>query len=402
MTVYEHHGLEADFLKLRKMKRLNVNSEERKRKIIGRCNWYMFCSSRIRGVDFQNSEAFYVMCHRNKEKYPSEQNRPNKRLANVPPHEFLAKYHKAYRPGTKPWMHLQDLVPAETIQQTLSEAWEKWQNVSTKAKQFEAAINSIPHPERIKKVVCLGLGCIHTPTNLPGEKDPAPGPGNRIYARNISQHLAAIAMVKIFERKTGREVPLYTADPDYGPEHKKALETLPFGKFIVLDSSYSKHEQFTMIDDKTFVFNMTGPPQCPAMRIIQEFARPVAFITKEVSLTGPFQDRLWFEVTEEDGNKVEVPGCAHLPGAEAYLESPKRVRDMIVRDYKLQKNFPAEENIGIQTEWGASDLIDYTGRAKYTATIGAYWFWDTRLYVRQDGIEGRLQKLGLISGDRDT
>ena len=93
---------------------------------------------------------------------------------------------------------------------------------------------------------------------------------------------------------------------------------------------------------------------------------------------------------------------SHLPGAEAYLECPKRVRDMIVRDYKMQKHFPAEENIGIQTEWGASDLIDYTGRAKYTATIGAYWFWDTRLYVRQDGIEGRLQKLGLISGDRDT
>lgn len=225
-------------------------------------------------------------------------------------HRFLAKYHKAYRPESKPYIHHQDLVPAETIRKTLSDAWEKWQNVSTKARQFEAAIDSIPKPHRIKKVVCLGLGSILTPTRLPNEETSTPGPGNRIYARNIAQHLAAIALVKVLEKKTGRKIPLYTADPEYGAEHRMALSTLPFGKFIVLDPSYGRHEQFIMIDDTTLVFNMAVLPQCPAMRIIQEYARPVAIIAKEVPMEGPFQDRLWFEVTEEDGTKVQVPGCA--------------------------------------------------------------------------------------------
>lgn len=68
---------------------------------------------------------------------------------------------------------------------------------------------------------------------------------------------------------------------------------------------------------------------------------------------------------------------------------------MIVSDYKMQKNFPAEENKSIQFEWGASDLIDYTGRDRYTASIGAYWFWDTRLYVRQDGLAAACKSWAL-------
>lgn len=199
------------------------------------------------------------------------------------------------------------------IQHALVQSWDKWRNISTRAKRLEAAIDSIPNPERIKKVVCIGLGRILEPLisePLVDSESGQIGPDNIIAPRNIAQHLAAIAIVKQLQTKTGQLIPLYAADPEYTPRHKRALETLIIGKFIILDISYRRHEQFTIIDDSTLLFDMAGPPQCPTMRIVQEYARPVAIITREVPLVAKFQDRLWFEVTEEDGTKVQVPGCA--------------------------------------------------------------------------------------------
>lgn len=203
----------------------------------------------------------------------------------------------------------QDSVPVDVIQDTLMEAWDKWHRVSTKSKKLEEAIDNIASPERIKKVVCLGLGQILQPHINPDVAKPG-GPDNCICPRNIAQHLAALAIVKQLEKKTGQRVLLYAADPEYTPRHKVALETLIIGQFRILDCSYGRHEQFTVIDDSTLLFDMAGPPQCPTMRIVQEFARPVAIITKEIPRTGSFEDRLWFEVTEMDGNKVQIPGCS--------------------------------------------------------------------------------------------
>ncbi|KAI1778588.1 hypothetical protein F4818DRAFT_438747 [Hypoxylon cercidicola] len=343
----EYHGLEGNFLDLARMRKLPVTNEERQFRIIRRCNWYMFCSSQCRG--------------------------------------FLAKYHSTYPEGSRSELMNRDTVSIADIQNTLVESWDKWCNISTKAKRLEMAIDNIPNPERIKKVLCLGLGTILSP--LPGLEAPESGPGNMISPRNIAQHLAAIATAKQLERKTGQQILLYTADPYYGPRHKLALETLLIGPFIVLDPSYGKHEAFTMIDDSTLLFDMAGPPQCPTMRIIQEYARPVAIITREIPLEGKFQDRLWFDVTEEDGTKVQVPGCADLPFPDGCSTfgglCPKRVRDMIADDYRLEDKFPVEEKQGILS-WTESDLINYEDRGWSNTSAGGYWSPHTRFYVRED------------------
>ncbi|KAI1763830.1 hypothetical protein GGR53DRAFT_531041 [Hypoxylon sp. FL1150] len=390
---FEFRSLEANFLDLERLRKLPVDSEERQFRIIRRCNWYMFSAPTLRGKAFDDSSRFAHLCHTTAEpNCPPEQEQPNQRLADEPPPEsFLAKYHSEYPKDSKRERFDRDTISIADIQRTLIESWDRWRNVSTKAKRLETAIDSIPNPERIKKVVCLGLGRILEPLDVKPPTDPETAkscPDNIIMPRNIAQHLAAIAIVKHLEKKTGQQIPLYAADPEYTPRHKKALETLLVGRFIILDCSYGKHEQFTVIDDNTLLFDMTGPPQCPTMRIIQEYARPAAIITKEVPRAGVFQDRLWFEVKEEDGTKVQVPGCADLPfpfGCTTFGGlCPKRVRDTIVDEYELEDKFPAEAGSRL-LDWNESDLIDYEGRSKSNTRAGGYWFSDTRLYVRKDG-----------------
>ncbi|KAI0096052.1 hypothetical protein F4776DRAFT_561431 [Hypoxylon sp. NC0597] len=391
MSAYEYRGLEANFLELKRMRKLSVDSDERRRKIIGRCNWYMFGSPEIRGDGFHDNYNYVLLCHTAAANCPPEQEKPNQRIADEPPsEEFLAKYHTNYRGGTPAWVASQDLVPVSAIQTILSAAWEKWQTVSTKAKQVEEAIDNIPKPERIKKVVCLGLGPVLTPSlRDQGKSFTRENVGNRIMPRNIAQHIAAIAIVKQLEQKTGQEIRLYTADPAYTAKHKTALETFSVRPFTVLDPGYGKHEQFTVIDDSTLVFSMTGAPQCPAKRIIEEYARPVAFITAEVPRTGKFQDRLWFEVTEEGGHKVQIPGCADLPLPDGCMSIgglyPKRVRDMFVHEYSIEEKFPAEKK-RLQYRWEACDLVDYESEDTLNDSIGGYWYSNTRLYVRKHGL----------------
>ncbi|OTA93940.1 hypothetical protein M434DRAFT_384900 [Hypoxylon sp. CO27-5] len=391
MPAYEYHGLEANFLELKRMRKLSVDSDERRRKIIGRCNWYMFGSPEIRGDEFYDNYNYVLLCHTAVANCPPEQEKPNQKIADEPPsEEFLAKYHTKHREGTPAWIASQDLVSVDAIQAILTAAWEKWQTVSTKATQVTEAIDSIPKPERIMKVVCLGLGPVLMPAlrdrDKPFSKENV---GNRIMPRNIAQHIAAIAIAEQLEQKTGREIRLYTADPAYTAQHKTALETFSVRPFTVLDPGYGKHEQFTVIDDNTLVICMTSVPQCPAKRIIEEYARPVAFITAEVPRTGKFQDRLWFEVTEEGGHKVQIPGCADLPLPDGCMRigglHPKRVRDMFVHEYTIEEKFPAEEK-RLQNRWEACDLVDYESKDTINDGIGGYWYSDTRLYLRKHGL----------------
>ncbi|KAI2625635.1 hypothetical protein GGR54DRAFT_654024 [Hypoxylon sp. NC1633] len=408
MTKPEHRGLEADFLDLREMQRLSVESAERKKKIIERCNWYMFSSARIRGDNFRDSAKFLMLCRTAEAQCPPEQEKPNRKLSSNPPSDaFLARYHKACSKDSKAWLSYQDLVPARTIQDILAETWSRWQGwqgPDSRRKRFEKAIDRIPSPERITKIVCLGFGNILSP--LPRQPDgdsSEPVPRNIVRPMSLAQHIAAIALAKLLEAKTRRQISLYTADPDYGAQHREALETLPLHRFVVLDPGYGRHEQFTVIDDTTVVFNMAGPPECPALRIIQEFARPVAIITSEVPSRGPSSDRLWFEVTEEDGTKVQIPGCGSIPSPNiaAPYGCPKRVRDMMAHEYYVENRFPVEEERD-ELKWGVYDKMDY-GRQNWnriTAGLGGHWFTDTRLYVRKTGLLGLWSRLGGTSMGR--
>ncbi|KAI0836680.1 hypothetical protein F5Y06DRAFT_305137 [Hypoxylon sp. FL0890] len=391
MSAYEHHGLEANFHDLKKMRKLSVNSEERRRKIVARCNWYMFSSFDIRGDGCQDHYDYVLLCHTASANCPAEQEKPNQSIADNPPsEEFLTKYHRPYGVGSRAWLSRQDFVPVNLIHHVLTEAWRKWKTISTKAKQVEEAIDNIPKPERINKIVCIGLGPVMTP--VPKDSDQPYSPENvcpGLMPRNIAQHIAAVAIVKQLEQKTGKEIQLYTADPGYKAQHKIALETFPIRPFIVLDPSYGKHEHFTIIDDNTMVICMTQGQPCPARRIIEEYARPVAFITSEVPRSGKFQDRQWFEVTEQGGNKVQIPGCADLPLPDGCLRIggfiPKRVRDMFVNEYSIESKFPAEDKRN-EYKWDICDLVDYRSEYALNAGVGGYWFSDTRLYVRKHGL----------------
>ncbi|KAI0847393.1 hypothetical protein F5Y00DRAFT_271127 [Daldinia vernicosa] len=387
--------VEANFLKLKEIQGLPLDSEERKKKIVERCNWYMFCASDIRGKDFQDPHEFILYCYHNVQaNCPPMQMKPNTKIADTLAEAFISKYHKPYEKGTRKYIESRDDVTVKEIQDTLADAWERWQcDKNTRANEFKQAINSIPNPEKIEKVVCLGLGRILMPNFRSNQQSPEQSTGNTprphnniIMPRNIAQHIAAISLVKELEKKTNKEIPLYTADPEYGDGHKKALETLDFGKFIVLDPAYGVHEQFTYIDDNTLVFDMAGPPQCPTMRIIQEYARPVAIITGEIPRRGKFQDRLWFEVQEESGKKIQIPGCAHLPLPDGCFRfgglCPRRVRDMIVYEYKQEDKFPAEMEASAR-KWGACDLVNYDNRDKLEAQVGAYWHTDTRFVASE-------------------
>ncbi|KAI0099369.1 hypothetical protein F4814DRAFT_433034 [Daldinia grandis] len=409
MGTQEYSGLEAEFLNLKEIRGLPLESEKRKKKIIGRCNWYMFCASDIRGEEYQDSHEFILYCYQNAQaNCPPEQMKPNTKITESLARAFISKYYKPYEKDSPKFFESYDGVDAGDIQRTLTEAWKRWQSdKNIRAREFKQAIDSIPNPEKIERVVCLGLGRVLLPNFRCSEQfsEHSPvntqRPRNIIMPRNIAQHIAAISLVKQLEKKTNNTIPLYTADPEYGDEHKKALETLPFGKFTVLDPGYGVHEQFTYIDDNTLVFDMTGPPQCPTMRIIQEFARPVAIITREVPCRGKFEDRLWFEVREESGREVQIPGCAHLPLPDGCFRFggpfPRRVRDMIVYEYSQEPRFPAEKE-AVARKWGACDLVDYAHRDKLDAQVGAYWHTDTRLYVRRSRPSYFLRFLEWCSG----
>ncbi|KAI2466406.1 hypothetical protein F4781DRAFT_424052 [Annulohypoxylon bovei var. microspora] len=384
MAAQGDRRLETKFLNRKRIRSLPVDSEERIRKIVRRCNWYMFSNCEIRGDSPRAILEFFKLCQTAIPDYPPEQERPNEELAHNPPSEsFFAKYFMPYPEGSSYWFMRQDLIPENAIHNVLAIAWQRWQTVSTRAKQVYEAIDSIQKPKRIKKVVCLGLGPILTALhNNPGENI-----SDCLSPRNVAQHCLVIAIVKQLEEKTGQQINLYTADPGYTPQHKIALEQSTIIPFIVLDPSYGKHEQFTVIDGDTMLVNFAGPPECPTMSLIQEYARPVVIITTEVPRKRPFQDRQWFEVTEEDGNKVKIPGCANLPlpsGAPVSLDTlcPKRVRDMIVREYKIEKKFPAEDPNLVWT-WGNNELVDYGSRDHFSANGGYYWHSNLRMYVRR-------------------
>ncbi|KAI0179512.1 hypothetical protein GGR52DRAFT_536462 [Hypoxylon sp. FL1284] len=298
---------------------------------------------------------------------------------------FFAKYYRAIPEGSRFWHETRDTVSAYDIQQTLTDSWVRWCTISATARRLESAIDKIPDPKRTNKVVCLGLGRILLPLVEPDVAEW--GPNNMLASRNLSQHLAAIAITKLLENKTGQQIALYAADPDYKAQHKSALETLSLQRFTVLDPSYGKHEVFTIIDDSTLLFDMAGGPPCPTLSLVQEYARPVAIITHEVPRDGvKYQDRQWFELTERDGTKVQVPGYGvDLLSPHGWdIEDghfPRRVRDMLVDEYEMEKEFPAGEKDTLPFK--LNDLANPEERHQGNAKHSVYWRPGLRLYVRK-------------------
>ncbi|KAI0896460.1 hypothetical protein F4806DRAFT_508372 [Annulohypoxylon nitens] len=381
MAPQDIYGLEGKSLKVTGLQGLLNTKQERTRKIVRRCNWYMFNNPEITGR-IASGDEFAKLCQTATPNYPPEQEEPNEYLANNPPPEsFRIKYFQLYPVGSPHWVMRQDEVSCNVIQAVLEKAWEKWKSISTRAKQVSVALDSIPKPERINKVVCIGLGPILTAlSSSSGEID-----RDMLYPRSVAQHCLAIAAVKELGKKAGQKINLYTADLGYTPQHNYGIEGSKIVEFKVLNPCYGTHEQFTFIDDNTMLINFAGPPDCPTLSIIEEYARPVVIITEEVPPMGPYQDRQWFEVTEENGNKVQVPGCANLPlpdGVNTGILCPKRVRDMMFDEYQVELKFPAEDK-NLELSWGKNDLVEYGNRNNDSADIGYYWFSNTRMYIRK-------------------
>ncbi|KAI0004721.1 hypothetical protein F4779DRAFT_633944 [Xylariaceae sp. FL0662B] len=287
----EYAGVEWDFLDLEQMRKLPADSEERQRRIIGRCNYYMYSYISLRGAEYDN-----------------------------PAKCFIAKYKT--NQGSNAGRQTQVVEP-NLIRNLVSNALESWNSQGNqKARELNAAVDQIPHPERIKKVVCIGLGKMVF-ESLPIE---AADTLNQIATGPILQHVAAIAIVQRLQARTGQKVELFTADPDYGSAHTEALQTLSGIQFTVLDAGYGKHQHFAMIDDATFVINIAGA-QCPLEILLTEYARPVAMIVSYWPKALE-RDILWYELEDEDTReKVAIPGTPWVP------TSPRRVKYMFEREY---------------------------------------------------------------------
>lgn len=225
--------------------------------------------------------------------------------------------------------------PPNFIQAILSDAFSNWGKCH-KAAGLKAAIDKIPHPERIKRVVCVGLGLIVTGAiDLDTDK--------YVLMRRpptcIAQHVAALAIVKQLQEITSQKIELYTADPNYGPYHKKALKTLDQVEsiaisFKVCDPAYGKQEHFAKIDESSLLFSVGA--FCPIMRIVSEYTRPVAMIwecieehedPKPANLTEPYPEVVWYEAKpwEVEGGEDYPQEVVQVPGIARY-GLPIRVR----------------------------------------------------------------------------
>ncbi|KAH9903833.1 hypothetical protein F4778DRAFT_101042 [Xylariomycetidae sp. FL2044] len=324
-----------------------LERDERKRYVIGLCNWHMFANNFIRGPEFADRSEWVTVIEStatigNLEikariggheefvgdpKYYEE----NPELSENPPHELLAEYHR-------PWPVLEhdkygpesanrDLVKAEYLLEILNESWDNWSAVRHKervnkvAEKAEIAISKIPNPERINKVVCIALGALASHI-----VEPATNRFERWRYRfqsgSIAQHMLAAATARVIQQKTRQPVKLYSSDPRYGIQHQRALAAFPAFSFTLLDPRWGRHEAFTLIDDSTVVIELSAY-FCPTLDLIQSYARPVAIITErpfyqeDLDLSkfpagtkvGVGSSAKWYDVkiTDPDGNERYGP-----------------------------------------------------------------------------------------------
>lgn len=154
-------------------------------------------------------------------------------------------------------------VTAEEIKDVLELGMKRWRK-DGKDKSLRSITDKIEHPERIDKVVCVGLGRMAY-RKEPAQTDPI------VAGPCLAQHLAILTMVDYLRDRVSHKIELYAADFFYDEAHKSALES--FG-FTVFDPARHKHEHFRMIDRRTMVCSCGIPPFQSIMPIISEYVQP--------------------------------------------------------------------------------------------------------------------------------
>ncbi|KAH9899025.1 hypothetical protein F4778DRAFT_782621 [Xylariomycetidae sp. FL2044] len=360
-----------------------------KRHVIQLCNWFLFDNRMIRGLEYRNGDDWNEL-KKTSQDTKEEHREVNYNLIENPPHDMFYSYHQALAPKS-----VDDIIYGEDredpgfLQDVLTEAWRNWRKpMNMRRRSFERAIWNIPLPERIKKIVCLGMGRLTFPllVESPRQREHYDWQTG-LFHRAIAQHTLAVAAATLIRQSTGNDVSIYAADPAYGKPHKEALQDFPQANFIILDPTYDVHEGFTEIDDSTLLIAIQS--YCPVLRIVQEYARPVVMITHEVSeYDRPEDDVLWYEAKDlkAKGDEYGRKPIVALPGPTSHWFTWS-VYDMIA-EYELENMFPVEkeENVGK----GEFDLVfpvdppegawvDIEHRPDQT-----YWDPDVRMYVRRD------------------
>ncbi len=233
-------------------------------------------------------------------------------------YRFLEKFVGGYKPGSRAGKDYLGKEDAVDIQEKITKALRSW-GTHEKEQELLKAIDAIPNPHLIKKVVCFGLGPIRTESpKIPGLPSP-----NWEYEdqRNVNRHAAAVMIVHQLQKRTNQAIDLYVGGPSslrYGEPHKEAFQTWSWPsepadiRFMLTDSTYNKHETFTKVDDNSFVLD-TDIHWGLVDIIYSEYARPVAIICEAIregvdgEAFDTCQDTCWYEVEHE--NKIQpLPG----------------------------------------------------------------------------------------------
>ncbi|KAI1076879.1 hypothetical protein F5B20DRAFT_593676 [Whalleya microplaca] len=393
---FEYSGVEWNFLDLQEMRNYPVESSERKCKIIGRLNYFLFDNHLIRGHEFEDNKKWIHLLNTFEEKHiKTEYGRPNPEL-EILPEWFLAKFHSPTQKWTLEWVIAQKMSDDKIVKETIENGLNIWETEGrTRAQKLRKAIDRLPQPQRIKKVVCIGLGAICTCIAVP--KNPETQGNTQAWEPCINkgvishpalaQHVTALVIVNQLQQKTGQIIDLYTGDPMYGEPHKKALESLNGTKFRVLRTDYGKHEHFTMIDDSTFLIAIC--PGCEAISLVSEYARPVAMLCESLSRhqdPSDFDkvdpDILWYELEDPGtGTKIKIPGTTD------YCIESKRLCDMLDNEYTIEEEFPHEERFPLDE----NELDDDPCLAPHAIPPPGQrepdkmcWNAGVRMYVRKD------------------
>ncbi|KAI1326935.1 hypothetical protein F5Y16DRAFT_399859 [Xylariaceae sp. FL0255] len=204
---------------------------DRAAEIIKRAKYKTFTDPLIRGIYYGRNMTFDKLYHpikevldkNNQHNFKDEYFRPNPTLERLPERWLAETLH----PGKK--------------------------------RMVEQCINNIKHPEKIKKMVCIGFGLIAT--------HPV------ILLEDIGKHSKLQQMTN-----NNQKIELYAVDPDYDKYHEEfltSLEPIAFAK--ILNPSYELQEHWPVIDDSTFLF-VEEPGLAPVKSMVMEYARPAAML----------------------------------------------------------------------------------------------------------------------------
>ncbi|KAI8624803.1 hypothetical protein F5Y19DRAFT_490666 [Xylariaceae sp. FL1651] len=330
----------------------NKERKERRSELIRRrAMYHTFSFHELRGEKYGNCYRYSELAKRFKDSDAKlEYFKPNPDLAYLP-EKWFANLHRPFNRQTEfgAWYaSTQDLSTPELVESAINYALQRWPT-DDRARLFDQAIESIEKPERIKKIVTLGLGRVIRYSS-------GADMGAKCVASSLAYHVAAIKIAEKLKERTGQDIALYAADAGYGDSHKRGLENLSPIKFKVLDASYHRQEQWSVIDDSTLVI-ADRPNASPWKVFILEYARPVAFIGNMPLAHRSHQEGCYDPVAhDEDGHplfrgdmewrelyKSTTPGepveKIAIPGSGIGVE-PMKMAKIFAEEYELVESFP--------------------------------------------------------------